>query len=581
MNQYQEVDELRQYTLFKQEVGELLRSIKHSFKEHNLSSGEEEIQGLLVKLAEDRFNLAVVGQFKRGKSTLMNAIIGRDLLPTGLLPLTSAITTLRYGPQEKVFLKRKNWVLEQEIPLSTLAEYVTEQGNPGNEKGLVEARIELPIQFLRRGLHFIDTPGIGSTQEKNSLTTYEFIPEADAVIFVTSVEAPLSKTEEDFLREIRQYVRKLFIIVNKMDLILPIERQPILDYIQKGLQGVLGQEPFRLFPLSARQSLEAKRSSNFRLLKESGLEEFEEVLTTFLSQDKESTFLISILDQSARVVEEQTQQENVDIPASIAGRLSDLRNQIMQKEPADVVDHATLPETGSPEVLEQVIMTSLDEQNRTNGQAIFKTGTCPICAAQSQAVFDFFAQWQYRLVTVEQARQEFVAMMGFCPVHTWQFAQIASPQGISEVYPALIERILSHLQAANGQHNHNLKADSQPLQPEERTCPACRVVQEAGETALHTFLNELSSETGRHSYQKTIGLCIAHFQAASKMTDQKEIAEFLLLEQLRHLEELSEDMHSYVLKREALRRGLLSDDERKAWQRALVQLYSEPTAYSR
>jgi predicted GTPase len=94
--------------------------------------------------------------------------------------------------------------------LGQLAGFVTERGNPGNEKGLIEARVELPERFLRRGLHFIDTPGIGSARQENTATTYEFLPEADAVIFVTSVEAPLSAAEEDFLHEIRAQVRRLF-----------------------------------------------------------------------------------------------------------------------------------------------------------------------------------------------------------------------------------------------------------------------------------------------------------------------------------------------------------------------------------
>ena len=91
-------------------------------------------------------------------------MIGQDVLPTGLLPLTSAITTLCYGPQPRAVLRRKGWTLTQEIPLEQLAEYVTERGNPGNEKGLIEARVELPERFLRRGLYFIDTPGIGSAR---------------------------------------------------------------------------------------------------------------------------------------------------------------------------------------------------------------------------------------------------------------------------------------------------------------------------------------------------------------------------------------------------------------------------------
>ena len=215
---------LRDYTAAKQQVAELVRRSKQTLHDLGIRDGEELCQALLVKLAEDRFNLVVVGQFKRGKSSLMNAVVGRALLPTGLLPLTSAITALCYGPSERAILRRKGWTLQPEIPLGELEQYVTERGNPGNEKGLIEARVELPLPFLRGGLYFIDTPGIGSARQENTATTYEFLPEADAIVFVTSVEAPLSEAEQGFLQDISRYARKLFVVVNKVDLVADGDR---------------------------------------------------------------------------------------------------------------------------------------------------------------------------------------------------------------------------------------------------------------------------------------------------------------------------------------------------------------------
>jgi len=98
--------QLKKYVLAKQEVADAIRATKRILEARGMANEVEQSQALLVKLAEDRFNLAVVGQFKRGKSSLMSAVIGRDLLPTGVLPLTSAITALCYGPEERVVLKR-------------------------------------------------------------------------------------------------------------------------------------------------------------------------------------------------------------------------------------------------------------------------------------------------------------------------------------------------------------------------------------------------------------------------------------------------------------------------------------------
>lgn len=93
---------LKAYKDDKLFIAAQLRAIREAFSALGLTDSEKQLAELMVKLAEDRFTLAVIGQFKRGKSSLMNAIIGRELLPTGILPLTSAITILKYGPVERL-----------------------------------------------------------------------------------------------------------------------------------------------------------------------------------------------------------------------------------------------------------------------------------------------------------------------------------------------------------------------------------------------------------------------------------------------------------------------------------------------
>jgi hypothetical protein len=144
-------------------------------------------------LAEDRFNLAVVGPFSRGKSSLMNAILGFDVLPTGILPHTSVITTVSYGPEELVLVCCEGWSLPQKIQLDQLAEYVTENGNLGNQRRVTLAEIKLPGDILRHVLYFIDTPGLGSAIIANTETTERFLPEIDAAIFVSSFDFALTR----------------------------------------------------------------------------------------------------------------------------------------------------------------------------------------------------------------------------------------------------------------------------------------------------------------------------------------------------------------------------------------------------
>ena len=106
-----EPEDLRSYAQTKLSLADLLRTIRHALKALGREDAENQFEELMVNLAEDRFILAVLGQFKRGKSSLMNAIIGHEILPTGVLPLTSAITVLKYGPVTaryvRCFVKQK------------------------------------------------------------------------------------------------------------------------------------------------------------------------------------------------------------------------------------------------------------------------------------------------------------------------------------------------------------------------------------------------------------------------------------------------------------------------------------------
>lgn len=256
------IDSLRAYTRTKQAIAQEVRSLRRFFTDRKNDKVASECQELMVKLAEDRFTLAVLGLFKRGKSSLMNAIIGRDLLPTGILPLTSAITVLRFGPKEQLVIDREGIFFTEETSVSRLAEYVTEQGNPGNRKKVKTARVEVPLPFLRQGLEFVDTPGIGSAIEANTATTYEFLPQCDAALFVTSVDAPLSQAEIDFLDRVRAHVRKIFVVVNKTDLLADSERDQMLAFIAATLEQRTGGEKLPTYPVSSRLGLEAKKAGD-------------------------------------------------------------------------------------------------------------------------------------------------------------------------------------------------------------------------------------------------------------------------------------------------------------------------------
>ncbi|HTU47464.1 MAG TPA: dynamin family protein [Bryobacteraceae bacterium] len=279
-------------------------------REHKDDERIHTAQRILADLAEDAFRLAVVGKYNRGKSSLMNAMLGHQWLPTGILPLTSVITTVRYGSTERVLIKTAGSTLPHEISLHEIAEFVTEQHNPGNTKRIELAEIQLPSDLLRYGFLFIDTPGLGSGISANTEATRRFLPEVDAAVVVLSFESPLDQSDIDLLLILRQLRRKLFIVLNKEDLVSTNERKTITSFVREKLKEELQEEPL-LFPLSARDGLVARTAGDESALERSGIKGFEDELIHFLRTQKSELFLRRILERTHSLLEQERLESTV------------------------------------------------------------------------------------------------------------------------------------------------------------------------------------------------------------------------------------------------------------------------------
>lgn len=321
---------LERYAKDKLAVTHQVRLLENFFRGRESEERASQCHELMTKLAEDRFTLAVVGQFKRGKSSMMNALIERDLLPTGVLPLTSAITILRFGPREQIVVSLEHSDFQREEPISALADYVTEQGNPGNQKKVRAVYVEATSPFLRRGLEFVDTPGIGSAIEENTATTYSFIPQCDAVVFVTGVDAPMTEVEMDFLRRLRRDVAKVFCVVNKIDLLAEPQRTEVIRFVTSQIHRCLGASQVPVFAVSSRMALTADRSEQNHA---SGVPELQEALGRFLSAERSAVLLRAIIERSLRLLAaEQSEislaQRAAAAPANVRQvQIEDIRSQ--------------------------------------------------------------------------------------------------------------------------------------------------------------------------------------------------------------------------------------------------------------
>jgi GTP-binding protein EngB required for normal cell division len=799
--------DLKQYARIKMEIAGIVMAATNLAREEKDEENLRRGHRLLARIAEDRFNLAVVGQFNRGKSSLMNAILGSDRLPVGILPLTSIITTVRYGSRERLLVQREGWSMPQEEPLSKLPDYVTSIGNPGNHKQVIIVEVELPAEILRSGFCFIDTPGVGSAVTINTVTTEEFLPDADAVVFVTSFDSPLGEAELGFLRKVREYVWKIFIVVNKADLVSAKEREEILSFVQSCTAQELGTAGFPLFAVSARDGLAAKQNNRPDMLAASGLPELEQSLIDFMTHEKAKEFLLRLTERAQDLLERQRVEMALRIsaasdPAIAAARLKEfeeeaqrlrrLRKQLVahiqrriaaemerrfkgdlhawgreslaamsaqigsllagpgsmdwtrrldetettiQADAARRVEsrltecrkgfESVLWEIGGEELnrlsdlpdgvlqaamgvfdltpshMSEVLDKSLLKVSRpisfgdvcfeweippkaklgalpvswvrkrilcaceqslaraltfsqgkilellteagirwtedlarevdmrinakvqrvqqlVNGQVnsdglntlerllrriaevkevpsrwkasgsdlgpdhplaecsrrtyeTLKMEACAICSSALKALLHFLSRRQYELAMNEPAQAAHSENGGFCRLHTWQYAKIASPQGICAAYPRILLTLAQKLRGLASTPKAGLDGDVRMLVAGPGRCPACRVVREKEAAAVKKIL-AAPGGGGQVDVGELPSLCLSHLAMILESGIDPELARSLLVRQAQILDRVAEDMTNHALKHEALRRSLMTEEEVNAQWRGLTLL---------
>jgi GTP-binding protein EngB required for normal cell division len=265
---------------------------------------EENLQEISEKLEGNRFHLVVLGQFKRGKSTFINSLLGDTVLPTSVIPLTSIVTSLKHGEKEKIEVTFNDG-RKSTISRDQMADYVTEKGNPANQKEVKQVQVSYPSAYLRDGVFIIDTPGVGSTFENNTEMTYNYLPRVDAALFLLAVDPPISQSEIAFLKDVKQYVEKIFFIQNKIDYLDEEDRQESMVFSQQVIEEAFGSDNVHIYPLSAKLALEGKQSKSQKLLRESRLPEFDKVLGDFLLKEKGKTVLQSALNGTRKLLSDE------------------------------------------------------------------------------------------------------------------------------------------------------------------------------------------------------------------------------------------------------------------------------------
>ncbi|MGZ3595131.1 MAG: dynamin family protein [Syntrophales bacterium] len=198
----------------------------------------EACQKLLVQ--NPPIDVAILGQFKAGKSSFINSLIGKSILPVGVIPVTTVITRLQYGEREQAVVRYFDGSAA-EIDINDIKNFTSEANNPSNKKNIEVVDIQLPSLRSYAGLRLVDTPGLGSVFKYHIETSENWLPQVGTAILAISSDRPLSDNDVQLIRELMQHTPNIVILLTKADLLSSEQQNEVIEFFKRTIQRELNR----------------------------------------------------------------------------------------------------------------------------------------------------------------------------------------------------------------------------------------------------------------------------------------------------------------------------------------------------
>jgi GTPase Era involved in 16S rRNA processing len=308
-----------------------LAAVKDIQSDFHLDSLLPQISALSRSLPERHVvNVAIVGRFKAGKSSFLNQIIGRDILPVDVLPATSVVTQVSYGPIDRAIVRFLGGRIE-EIPVDELSEFVTEKSNPENVKQVAVVDVELVSLAAFRTVRFVDTPGLGSIFAQTTRTALEWLPDIGAAVVALTVDPPLAESDLRLLRDVMRFTPEVIILLTKVDQVAGEHARAVEAFVTSETRKRLGRY-IPIYPYSTMPGYSHLRTHLLDYLVDRVVSHHEERLQEILAH-KLHTLVTECRDylalaETAAEVHESARAELIELAHREQGNLDQVRRAI-------------------------------------------------------------------------------------------------------------------------------------------------------------------------------------------------------------------------------------------------------------
>jgi len=217
----------------------LLKTLERIINERGLVEFRSALAIILDKLESNSFQIALFGRVSSGKSSLLNHILGMDVLPVGVNPITAVPTRIMHGPEPALTVSYLDRSTER-LEIGRLSEFVSEQFNPGNSKHVMRIVVDWPAQRLQDGVVFVDTPGLGSLATAGAAETLAYLPQCDLGVVLVDAGSTLNQEDLSTLQSLDQAAIPAMVLLSKADLHGPEDRDRLMEYITNQISSKLG-----------------------------------------------------------------------------------------------------------------------------------------------------------------------------------------------------------------------------------------------------------------------------------------------------------------------------------------------------